>query len=60
MRFLPKGLNPFKIQVRFKLEVLMNFIIQNLERFGSSPKKKVCSISSYLRPCEVWKFLDFI
>jgi hypothetical protein len=27
--FFPKGLNPFNIQTRFKLEFIMEFIIQN-------------------------------
>jgi hypothetical protein len=31
MRFFPKGLNPFKIQTRFKLDLLSNFVIQNPE-----------------------------
>jgi hypothetical protein len=35
MRFLPKCLNPFKIETRFKLDLLLNFIIQNVERFWS-------------------------
>jgi hypothetical protein len=30
MVFFPKGLNPFRIQIRFKLDFLLNFIIQNL------------------------------
>jgi hypothetical protein len=33
MRFLPKCLNPFKIQTIFKVDLLPNFIIQNMERF---------------------------
>jgi hypothetical protein len=41
MRFLPKGLNPFKIQTRFKLELILNCIIQNRKRFGCRAKKKV-------------------
>jgi hypothetical protein len=31
MRLFPKGLNPFKIQACFKLELVLEFIIQNLE-----------------------------
>jgi hypothetical protein len=35
IEFLPKGLNPFKIQSDFELEFLLNFIIQNPGRiFG--------------------------
>jgi hypothetical protein len=39
MRFFPKGLNPFKIQTRFKVDLFQKFIIQNLERFGVGPKR---------------------
>jgi hypothetical protein len=39
-----KILNPFKIQTRFKVDLLLIFIIQNLERFGSWDKNEVCSI----------------
>jgi hypothetical protein len=46
-RLFAKGLNPFKIQTRFKLDLLMNFIIQNPESFGSWANRKV------------WKILDF-
>jgi hypothetical protein len=35
MEFLPKGLDPFKIQTRFKLDLIPDFLIQNPERFGS-------------------------
>jgi hypothetical protein len=44
MRFLPKGLNPFKIQTRFKVDLFLNFIIKNLERFWSWAKKELFSI----------------
>jgi hypothetical protein len=27
MRFLPEGLNPFKIETKFKLDLFSNFII---------------------------------
>jgi hypothetical protein len=40
MRFLPEGLNPFKIQTRFKVNLFLNFIIQNLERFWSLAKNE--------------------
>jgi hypothetical protein len=58
MRFFPKGLNPFNIQTRFKLEFVLEFIIQNPERIGSWATKETCSISIYLQPCHVWQFLD--
>jgi hypothetical protein len=35
MEFLPKDLNPFKIQLDFELELLLNFIIQNPGKIGS-------------------------
>jgi hypothetical protein len=44
MIFLAEGLNPFKIQTRFKVDLFLNFIIQNLERFWSLAKKKICSV----------------
>jgi hypothetical protein len=44
MRFLPKGLKRLKIHTRFKLDFLLNFIIQNVERFRSWAKKEICSI----------------
>jgi hypothetical protein len=34
MEFLLKGLNSFKIQTRFKLDLILESIIQNLEGFG--------------------------
>ncbi len=40
MRFLPESLNPFKIQTRFKVDLFLNFIIQDLERFWSFVKRK--------------------
>jgi hypothetical protein len=44
MRFWPEGLNPFKIQTKFKVDLFLNFIIQNLERFWSLARKKISSI----------------
>jgi hypothetical protein len=41
---LPKGLNPFKIQTRFKMDLFLNFIIQTVERFWGWGKKEICSI----------------
>jgi hypothetical protein len=41
MRFLPEGLNPFKIQTKFKVDLFLNFIIQNIDLdFGVGPKRK--------------------
>jgi hypothetical protein len=50
-------LNPFKIQARFKLDFVLEFIIQNTERFGSPSKKEMCSILSILHPYQISKFL---
>jgi hypothetical protein len=56
MRFLPEGLNPFKIQTRFIVDLFLNFIIQNLERFWSLGKKEICSIWGNLSTCQILKF----
>jgi hypothetical protein len=42
MEFLPKAMNPFKIQSDFELEFCLNFIISNPGRIGSWAKKDVC------------------
>jgi hypothetical protein len=44
MGFFPKCLNPYKIQTIFKLEFVLEIIIQNPERIGSWAKKETCSI----------------
>jgi hypothetical protein len=44
MRFLTEGFNPFKIQTNFKVDLFLNFIIQNIERFWSLAKKEICFI----------------
>jgi hypothetical protein len=41
MRFLSKGLNSFIIQVRLKLEFILNFVTQNLESLEDGPKRKM-------------------
>jgi hypothetical protein len=43
MEFCLKGLDPFQSPIGFKLEFAPNFIIQNLEPFGSCAKKRFCS-----------------
>jgi hypothetical protein len=58
MRFLPEGLNPFKIQIRFKVDLFSNFIIQNLERFWSFTKKEIFSIWSNLSTCQILNFFE--
>jgi hypothetical protein len=35
MRFVLKCMSPFKIQTCFKLDLFLDFIIENPERFGS-------------------------
>jgi hypothetical protein len=44
MRFFSGGLNLFKIQTRFKVDLFLNFTIKNLEIFWSWDKKEICSI----------------
>jgi hypothetical protein len=56
MRFLPKGLNPFKIQTRFKVDLLQKFIIQNLETFWSWEKRKFIHFELF---CNHAKFGEF-
>jgi hypothetical protein len=59
MEFVPKGLNPFKIQSDFELEYFFfNFVIQNPGRIGSWAKKDVCLFSIYPSTCQIWKFLE--
>jgi hypothetical protein len=43
MRFFSKGLNPFKIQTKFKFELFPRYLIKNSEGFGDGPKRKVVS-----------------
>jgi uncharacterized OsmC-like protein len=50
---------PLKIQTRFKVDLFLNFIIQNIERFWSLVKKEICSISSNLSIYQILKFLEF-
>jgi hypothetical protein len=57
MRFSPKDLKPVKIQ-KIKLELIIEFIIQNPEGLGSWANEEICSILNYLPTCQVWKFLD--
>jgi hypothetical protein len=59
MRFLPEGLNPFKIQTRFKVDLFPNFIIKNLERFWSLAKKKfvLYEVISQLAKFEIFRVL---
>jgi hypothetical protein len=56
--FFPWCLNPFKIQTRFKLDLLQNFIIQNMERFGSWTKEDNCSIWISISAWKVWRIFS--
>jgi hypothetical protein len=40
MRFFPRGLNPFKIQRKFKYQKIVEFVFQNMLQFGSFTKDK--------------------
>jgi hypothetical protein len=48
MGFFSKGLNPFKIQASFKLEILLQFMICEYELI---PHNERCSFSIYLPLC---------
>jgi hypothetical protein len=56
IEFFLKGLNHFKIQTSFKLEFLLEFLIQNPKGFGSWAKKESCSIWRNISPCLVLYF----
>jgi hypothetical protein len=56
MRFFPKGLNPFKIQAGFKLDLFLEILIQNPEGFGSWNKKETFYFCIYLPPYQVLNF----
>jgi hypothetical protein len=58
LEFLAKGLNSFKIQASFKLELFLGFIMQNPEEFVCWAKQEICSVCIYLPLCKVWEFLD--
>jgi hypothetical protein len=48
MRFFPKGVNPFKIQTSIKLDLFLEFIIQNPEGFGSWAKREILDIRNVM------------
>jgi hypothetical protein len=58
IRFFQKGLNPFRIQARFKFELFLDFLIQNPEGFGSGTKKESCSLLSHRSTQKGSPFLD--
>jgi hypothetical protein len=41
MNFFIKGLDPFKIQASFKLDLFLEILIQNSEGFGVGTKSKI-------------------
>jgi hypothetical protein len=45
LRFFQRGLNPFKIQSKFKSQKVVEFIFQILFRIGSLANEQSCSIS---------------
>jgi hypothetical protein len=47
IRFFQKGLNPFKIQARFKFELFLDFLIPNPEGHGSGTKTESGSLLSH-------------
>jgi hypothetical protein len=59
MEFMLKGLNPFKIQINFKLDLFSRFLFQNPFGIQTSFQKESCSFPFYLLACKVWKFLEF-
>jgi hypothetical protein len=58
MGFFPKGLDPFKIQTKFKFHLFSGFLIQIRSGILTSSQKQSCPFGSYISPFQVWKFLD--
>jgi hypothetical protein len=56
MRFFTEGLNPFKIQTIFNPNFFLNFIIQNLEIFGSWANRKFVPHELILRMTKFGNF----
>jgi hypothetical protein len=54
----PKGLNPFKIQGTFKLEIVPKFMAWYPAGIWNLANENICSIWSNLPLCKSWKFLD--
>jgi hypothetical protein len=59
MEFFPKGLNSFKIQTKFKCNLVPEFVIQILLGIWTSSQKESCSFWIYLSPFLVSKFLAY-
>jgi hypothetical protein len=56
--FFQKGLNPFKIQGRFKFEFVPEFVTWNLEGIWCCDKNKSYSVCIKLSLCKIWRILD--
>jgi hypothetical protein len=56
MRFFWEGLNPFEIQTSFKVDLLLNFVIQNLEIFGSWTKRIIVLFESFYQHAKFGEF----
>jgi hypothetical protein len=57
MRFFLKCLNHFKIQTKFKFDLLPGFLNPVSLGIWSSSNNESCSLWSYLPHCKVWKHL---
>ncbi len=57
MEFFLKGLDPFQIQTKFKLDFLPEFLIQRLLGIWTSSQKESCSFWIYLHRGKIWKYL---
>jgi hypothetical protein len=55
-----KGLNPSKIQTKFNLVLLPEFLIQILLGILTSYQNQHCSFQICLRPHQIWKFLGIM
>jgi hypothetical protein len=51
MEFFPKGLNPLKIQTKFKFDLFHEFLIQIMLAIWISTQKESYSFWIYILPC---------
>jgi hypothetical protein len=59
MRFFPKGLNPFKIQTRYKLDFAFEFCNSKYREFSKLEQKGNLShlkLSITMQSLEIWKY----
>jgi hypothetical protein len=59
MDFFPKDLNPLKIQIKFKFDLLPKFLIQILFGIWTYSKNESCSFGIGLLSCQVRNCLEF-